>query len=464
MKHKVTFIGAGYVGIVNALGMASRGIEVWLVDNVEERINSLQKGVPPIYEEGIESYFSNPAVKENIHYTTRLEEALRNTDYVFIAVGTPQSEDGSADLSAVHSVARAIGQKMDHPMTVVVKSTVPVGTTRDVENIITDELMNRSICFGFGVANNPEFLKEGHAFCDFNHPDRIVIGTHYDDDDVRARMLDLYLGMGFDIDVIQMCSIQSSELIKYASNSMLAMRISFANMMADMCVATGADIVEVMTGVGGDHRIGPHFLQAGIGYGGSCFPKDVASLKHQMENAGVDHHLLDATDSINRNAKDRPFEYLVRNLRNLKGKTIAIWGGAFKEGTDDIRESPFLDLIRTTRAWFNNVTFRVYDELAGENIRKFIENPDNHREYIGNNRIIVADTLMGSVEGADAILLMTPTQNHRGVDFNDVYKHTGKEYPIFLDCRNFYDYEDVAYIINARFRYASVGRQIAPKK
>ena len=141
MKHKVTFIGAGYVGIVNALGMASRGVEVWLVDNVEERINSLQKGVPPIYEEGIESYFSNPAVKENIHYTTRPEEALRNTDYVFIAVGTPQSEDGSADLSAVHSVARAIGQKMDHPMTIVVKSTVPVGTTRDVENIITDELM-----------------------------------------------------------------------------------------------------------------------------------------------------------------------------------------------------------------------------------------------------------------------------------------------------------------------------------
>ena len=277
-------------------------------------------------------------------------------------------------------------------------------------------------------------------------------------------MLDLYLGMGFDIDTIQMCSIQSSELIKYASNSMLAMRISFANMMADMCVATGADIAEVMAGVGGDHRIGPHFLQAGIGYGGSCFPKDVASLKHQMENAGVDHHLLDATDSINRNAKDRPFEYLVRNLRNLKGKTIAIWGGAFKEGTDDIRESPFLDLIHSTCVWYNNVTFRVYDELAGENIRKFIENSDNHREYIGNNRIIVTNTLMESVEGADAILLMTPTKNHRGVDFNDVHKHTGKEYPVFLDCRNFYGYEDVACIINARFRYASVGRQMAFKK
>lgn len=492
MKHKVTFIGAGYVGIVNALGMASHGVEVWLVDNVEERINNLQNGIPPIYEEGIEPYFRSSTVKENMHYTIRLEEALRNTDYVFIAVGTPQSEDGSADLSAVYAVAHAIGQKMDHSMVVVVKSTVPVGTTCEIENIIANELTKRTIefranieeeygedyikehpeiynesplCLDFGIVDNPEFLKEGHAFSDFNHPDRIVIGTHYSDNDIRIKMLDLYLGMGFDESIIHMCNIQSAELIKYASNSMLAMRISFANMMADMCTASGADIEDVMTGMGMDHRIGPHFLQAGIGYGGSCFPKDVASLKYQMGDMDINCGLLDAINDINHNAKNRPFHYLINNLGDLEDKTIAIWGGAFKEGTDDIRESPFLELIRTTtQAGFSHVTFKVYDRLARENIRKFITNPANQIEYVGNNEIILVDTIMESVEGADAVLLMTPTQRYKSIDFDAIREHTGKEHPNFFDCRNFYGYEDVTSIINAGFRYTSVGRQIFFKR
>ena len=486
MKHKVTFIGAGYVGIVNALGMANRGVEVWLIDNNEKRIESLQDGIPPIYEEGIEPYFRNPTVKENMHYTTDLGEALHNTDYVFIAVGTPQSPDGSADLSAVFAVAHAIGQKMDHTMTVVVKSTVPVGTTIQVEDIIDVEISNREIefrrnivekhgenyikehpeiynesplCINFGIADNPEFLKEGHAFSDFNYPDRIVIGTHYSDDDIRMKMLDLYLGMGFDENLIHMCNIPSAELIKYASNSMLAMRISFANMMANMCMATGADIEDVMNGVGKDHRIGPDFFKAGIGYGGSCFPKDVVSLSHQLSSLNIDHSMLDATHHVNFNAKQRPFHYLMHNLGDLDGKTVAVWGGAFKEGTDDIRESPILDLIESTSTKFNHVTYKIYDKLAKENLRKFIADPANQDRYVGNNEIIVVNNIMESVENADVIILMTPTQRYKAIDFSSIREHTGKEHPYFYDCRNYYDNVDVYNIITAGFRYSSVGRQ-----
>jgi UDPglucose 6-dehydrogenase len=492
MKHKVTFIGAGYVGIVNALGMASRGVEVWLVDNNEERIKNLQNDIPPIYEEGIEHYFRSSTVHENMHYTVRLEEALHNTDYVFITVGTPQSPDGSADLSAVFAVAHSIGQKMDHSMTVIVKSTVPVGTTQKVENIIANELANRQVkfrenliaeyggsyikdhpeiynesplCIDFGIADNPEFLKEGHAFTDFNYPDRIVVGTYYADDDVRIKILDLYLGMGFHEDVMFMCNIPSAELIKYASNSMLATRISFANMMADICTVTGADVEDVMTGMGMDKRIGHAFLKPGIGYGGSCFPKDIASLCHQMLNSGIDGYLyekslLEAVRHINYNAKQRPFNFLRAHLDSLEGKTVAVWGAAFKEGTDDIRESPFLDLIHDTCA-YDHVTYKVYDKLAKENLCRFLADPANQDDYVGHNEIIVVDSILDSVEGADAIILMTPVQRYKSIDFGVMREHTGKEHPYFYDCRNFYDIDDVTNIINAGFRYSSVGRQFS---
>ena len=492
MKHRVTIVGAGYVGIVNALGMARRGAEVWLVDNNEERINSLQDGIPPIYEEGIEHYFRSSTVNENMHYTVRLEEALHNTDYVFITVGTPQSPDGSTDLSAVFAVAQAIGHKMDHSMTVIVKSTVPVGTTQKIENIISNELTSRQakfsegisvlygedylnehpevytespLCIDFGIADNPEFLKEGCAFMDFNYPDRIVIGTYHADDDVRIKMLDLYLGMGFDENLIHMCNIPSAELIKYASNSMLAMRISFANIMADICTVTGADIEDVMSGMGKDKRIGGAFLKPGIGYGGSCFPKDIASLCHQMlisnmEGYSYEKSLFEAVRDINYKAKQRPFNFLRKHLGNLEGKTVAVWGAAFKEGTDDIRESPLLELIHDTCA-YDHVTYKVYDKLAKENLRKFIADPANQEDYIGHNEIIVVDNIFDSVEGADAIILMTPVQRYKSIDFGVIREHTGKEHPYFYDCRNFYDIDDVTNIIEAGFKYSSVGRQFS---
>lgn len=484
MKHKVTFIGAGYVGIVNALGMASRGTEVWLVDNVESRIEDLKNHIPPIYEAGIELYIHYPDVIKNMHYTTDLGEALHNTDYVFIAVGTPQSADGSADLSAVYAVAHAIGQKMDHNMVVVVKSTVPVGTTYKVESIISDEITKRCTEFreniektynanfikehpevfndspmyiSFGVADNPEFLKEGQAFKDFNFPDRIIIGTRYDDDDICIKMEDLYINLGFDPDIILKCSIPSAELIKYASNSMLAMRISFANMMADMCTKVGADIDDVMNGVGRDKRIGNKFLQAGIGYGGSCFPKDVASLNCQMDDLNINHSLLDATRSINYDAKQRPFQFLLNTLKEIDNKTITVWGGAFKAGTDDIRESPFLDLIHNLRR-FSGVTIKVYDKLANNNIRRFISNPANQDEYVGNLNIEVFDSLIESVEDTDVILLMTPPPEHDYLIFDDVKEHTHKETVLFYDCRNYYKPYDIMSIVAAGFKYSSVGR------
>lgn len=481
--NKVTFIGAGYVGIVNALGMASLGTEVWLVDNNEFRIEQLKKGISPIYEVDIDKYLKSPQVIGNIHYSTDITDALHNTDYVFITVGTPQSFDGSTDLSAVYAVAHAIGQKIDHNMTVVVKSTVPVGTTCEVEHIIASELSNRSAIFrekikkvyteyyikkhpeifsgsplfiNVGVANNPEFLKEGHAFMDFCHPDRIVIGTHFKDNDIRVKMIDLYTEMGFDESIIHTCNIQSAELIKYASNSMLAMRISFANVMADICSKTGADIDDVMSGVGKDTRIGDKFLQAGIGYGGSCFPKDVMSLRHQMISFNVDPCLLDATRNINYYAKQRPYLILRDIFNNLDNKTITIWGGAFKAGTDDIRESPFLDFIHNIRL-FEGITVKVYDKLAGENLRKFVKNPDNKDEFVGNLNIEITDDIMDSVRNSDAILIMVPTDEYRRLDFASIKKVTNPSVYL-IDCRNFYNYQEITNIINTGIHYMAIGR------
>lgn len=486
MRNKVTFIGAGYVGIVNAFGMASLGTEIWLVDNNENRINQLKNGESPIYEVDIDKYLGNPEVVRNMHYTTDLEEALRNTDYVFIAVGTPQSADGSADLSAVRAVAKAIGQKMSHNMIVVVKSTVPVGTTQEVEHIITEELSKRSREFmdniekehgsdyikshpelfkespmniDLGIADNPEFLKEGSAFVDFCHPDRIVIGTHPKDEDVRENMIDLYTGMGFERELIFTCNIPSAELVKYASNSMLAMRISFANMMADMCTKVGADIDDVMTGMGKDKRIGDKFLQAGIGYGGSCFPKDVAALRTQMMEHAVEPSLLDATRSINYEAKQRPYRMLLNTVNNMDGATIAVWGGAFKAGTDDIRESPFLDLLHDIRM-FPGITVKVYDQLAKDNIRKFIADPNNQDDYIGNTNVVVVDNIMDSVDNADAILVMVPTIRHKNLNFESIKKRAGDKPVYFIDCRNFYDIGDIIKIRNAGFQYSAVGRSL----
>lgn len=493
-KTKVTFIGAGYVGIVNALGFARRSVqvngventEIWLVDNDEHKINMFKTGRPPIYEENIQDYLDDHDIYQVMHYTTDLKKALHNTDYVFIAVGTPQSSDGSADLSAVKAVAKAIGENIDHDMVVVMKSTVPVGTTEEVELIISNALAKRNeeyvnqlekehgntwlkehpevwdnspLKLDVGVVDNPEFLKEGHAFEDFSFPDRIVIGVHPRDNDIKEKMLDLYInGLGFSEKTIFVCNVPSAETIKYASNSMLAMRISFANMMVAYCDKTGADIEDVMTGMGMDKRIGSSFLKAGIGYGGSCFPKDVAALIYQMEEAGVGCGMLKETSRINDCAKARPWAMLHETLGNMTNMGITVWGAAFKEGTDDIRESPILQLFKMINSMEKEVTIRVYDPLAKNNLRKYLQ---EHADELTNIHVKVADNILESVDGSNAIVFLTPTNRYNFLNFRKLRERMNPTIsPVFLDCRNFYGPEDITNIANAGFKYKSIGRDL----
>lgn len=470
MIPKVTFIGAGYVGLVNALGFASNGVKVWVVDNVEKRIEDLKKGISPIYEEEIDEYMKNKEVKENITFTTDMKEALHNTDYVFICVGTPQSENGNADLSAIYAVAEAIGKYMDHQMIVVVKSTVPVGTTQTVNELISavQTQTDPTGWIDYAVVDNPEFLKEGRAFQDFLDPDRIVIGVDPKDSNTCWKMIDLYKFMGFQRNKIFTCNIPTAEMIKYASNSMLAMRISFANMMADYCEVMGADIEDVMHGVGMDKRIGPDFLKAGIGYGGSCFPKDVTALQYNLEKQGINMSMLEATTKINNYAKHRPFIKLERYMRTVEGRDglyggciVAVWGGAFKEGTDDIRESPILDLFYQAASYARfsndfNITFNVYDPLAKKNLEHYLEL--NPKKYI-NVTINLVNSVAESVKNANAILVLTPTQEHKLIDFESLGK-IAKPNTYFLDCRNFFSTGDIMNIVKAGFIYDGIGRDL----
>lgn len=494
MKTKVTFIGAGYVGIVNALGFARRAVqlngvgntEIWLVDNDEHKINMLKTGSPPIYEEQIQDYLDDHDVYNVMHYTTNLKEALDHTDYVFICVGTPQTEDGSADLTAVRAVAKAIGENVDHSMTVVMKSTVPVGTTEEIEILIDDTIAKRGMEYAdqlekehgnawlkkhpevwdnspikidIGVADNPEFLKEGHAFNDFSFPDRIIIGVHPADTDVKEKMEDLYiLGLGFSKKDIFVCNIPSAESIKYASNSMLAMRISFANMMAAYCEQTGADIDDVMTGVGMDRRIGSSFLKAGIGYGGSCFPKDVAALIHQMEEVGVGCGMLKETSWTNECAKARPWSILHKTIGNLSNMSITVWGAAFKEGTDDIRESPIIKLFHMINSMEKDVIIKVYDPLAKNNLRKYIQ---ENTERFTNITVKVVDNILESVENTNAIVFLTPTRRYNLLNFRGIREKMNPTiHPVFIDCRNYYSPKEIVDIVDAGFRYESIGRDL----
>lgn len=494
MKTRVTFIGAGYVGVVNALGFASRAVfkngvedtEIWLVDNDETKINMLKTGRPPIYEDDIEKYLDNHDIYKVMHYTTDLKEALHNTDYVFICVGTPQSEDGSADLTAVRAVAKAIGENVDHSMTVVMKSTVPVGTTEEIEILIDDTIAKRGMEYAdrlekehgnawlkkhpevwdnspikldIGIVDNPEFLKEGHAFKDFSFPDRIVIGTHPADTDVKERMLDLYIhGLGFSDKIIFTCNIPSAESIKYASNSMLAMRISFANMMASYCEKTGADIEDVMTGMGMDKRIGSSFLKAGIGYGGSCFPKDVAALIYQMEEAGIGCHMLKETSWTNECAKARPYTMLHETLGDMTNMSITVWGAAFKEGTDDIRESPIIKLFYMINSMEKDVIIKVYDPLAKNNLRKYIQ---KNTERFTNITVKVVDNILESVENTNAIVFLTPTRRYNFLNFRGIREKMNPTIsPVFIDCRNYYSPNEILDIVDAGFRYESIGRDL----
>ena len=342
---KITVIGTGYVGLVSGTCFAEMGIDVTCVDVDTAKIDALRSGVVPIYEPGLDELIRKNMECGRLHFSTSLPDSLRNSEVVFIAVGTPSREDGSADLHYVFDVAAEIGETLDHYTVVVTKSTVPVGTSFKVKSLIADALSRRGVTIDFDIANNPEFLKEGAAIKDFMSPDRVVIGV--ENERAEKIMRRLYKPFIVVNDRIQITDIASSEMIKYASNAMLATRISFMNDIANLCELVGADFNKVRKGVGSDTRIGNKFLYAGCGYGGSCFPKDVKALVSTAEQHGYEMRVLKAVEDVNQRQKQILFDKLVRRFgSNLNGKKITLWGIAFKPETDDIREAPAMVIIR----------------------------------------------------------------------------------------------------------------------
>lgn len=443
---KVAIIGTGYVGLVTGVCFANSGVDVICVDNNENKINRLNSGECIIYEPGLKDMLRTVVRNNKIKFTTDIKKAIEESEVVFSAVGTPPGEDGSADLRYVLAIAKTFGECQNDYKVFVTKSTVPVGTADKVREVIMNEHRKRfGMIRDFGLCSNPEFLKEGCAVEDVIHPDRIVIGTN--NEQARKVMDKLYDEVyGFSeerkLDKIVHCDIWSAEMIKYASNAMLATRISFINDIANLCERTGADVEMVAKGMGLDRRIGPYFLKAGCGYGGSCFPKDVKALIKTGEEHGVDMKVIKAAEETNERQKDTLFEklseamYAVSGLSqdkfSLRGKTIAVLGCAFKANTDDMREAPAINLINSLILHGANVN--VHDPVALLNC-KVIFADERLVEYY--------DNVCACCTNVDAIVLVTDWQEYQQLDWeyireeyiNSDHKHNYK-YPVFIDGRN----------------------------
>lgn len=386
---KIAIVGTGYVGLVSGACFAEMGIDVTCVDIDQAKIERLRAGDIPIYEPGLDELVLRNSQEGRLHFTTRLADCLDGVEAVFSAVGTPPDEDGSADLRYVLEVAREVGRHMQHYLVVVTKSTVPVGTARKVEAAIREELTKRGVDIPFDVASNPEFLKEGSAIKDFMSPDRVVVGV--ESEKARELMTRLYAPFMLNNFRVIFTDVPSAEMIKYAANSMLATRISFMNDIANLCELVGADVNQVRKGIGSDTRIGSKFLYPGCGYGGSCFPKDVKALVQTAEQNGYDMRVLKAVEEVNERQKSVLFEKLRRHYGNLQGKTIALWGLAFKAETDDMREATSLVTIRHLLE--AGCTVRVFDPAA----------MDEARRRLGD-AIIYASDIYDAAKGADALL------------------------------------------------------------
>ena len=419
----IAIVGTGYVGLVTGTCFAETGVNVTCVDVNAEKIENLQKGIIPIYEPGLEDMVQRNVNAGRLHFTTALENCLDNVDIVFSAVGTQPDEDGSDDLSYVLAVAKTIGANMKKYTLVVTKSTVPVGTAHKVKDTIQAELDKRGVSIEFDVASNPEFLKEGNAIDDFMSPDRVVVGV--ESERAKKLMTKLYKPFMMLNSRVIFMDIPSAEMTKYAANSMLATRISFMNDIANLCELVGADVNMVRDGIGSDSRIGRKFLYPGCGYGGSCFPKDVKALIKTAEQNGYPMRVLKAVEEVNETQKSLLFEKLEKIFKgDLEGKTIALWGLAFKPGTDDMREAPALVLIEKLRK--AGCVVRAYDPAAmGESKRR-----------IGDT-IFYACDMYDALLDADALMLVTEWKEFRLPAWG-VVKKTMKQ-PVILDGRNIYD-------------------------
>lgn len=424
---RIAVVGTGYVGLVSGTCLAETGISVTCVDVDAAKIKMLNEGGIPIYEPGLADLVNKNRTDERLFFTTSLKDALENADAVFIAVGTPPDEDGSADLKYVLGVAREIGELINKYIVVVTKSTVPVGTNRKVQETISRELDRRGVRVEFDVASNPEFLKEGDAVNDFMRPDRIVVGV--ESERARKVMERLYHAFLLNNIPIYFMDIPSAEMTKYAANSMLATRISFMNDIANLCEIVGANVDAVKRGIGSDTRIGKKFLNAGCGYGGSCFPKDVKALIKTGDDCGYSMNLLKAVESVNEKQKEVLFNKILKHYDNdLQGKRFGVWGLAFKPGTDDMREAPSLVLIE--RLLEAGAIIRAYDpEAMDECWRKL------------GNRIEYARNMYDALTNADALVVVTEWTEFKVPKFTYIEKALNKK--VIFDGRNIYSSEQM---------------------
>ncbi len=424
----IAMVGTGYVGLVSGTCFAEMGNTVTCVDVNEEKIQNLQDGIMPIYEPGLKEMVLQNQEDGRLKFSTSLASCIDEVDVVFSAVGTPPDEDGSADLRYVLEVAREFGRHIKKYTLLITKSTVPVGTWFKVKTAIQEELDKRGVSVPFGVASNPEFLKEGTAIEDFMRPDRVVVGV--EDDRAASLMRQLYRPFTMISDRVQICDIPSAEMIKYASNSMLATRISFMNDIANLCELVGADVEAVRRGMGADDRIGSKFLYPGCGYGGSCFPKDVKALIRSGAELGYNMSILEAVEAVNEKQKTIPFAKLQEALPELKGKRIAVWGLAFKPGTDDMREAPSLVLIDSLLK--HGCVVSAYDPVA----------TDEAKRRLGENSITYCDEMYQACVDADALVIVTDWKQFR-VPSWAVLRKTMKN-RLIIDGRNLYDPAEAA--------------------
>ncbi len=439
---RIAVVGTGYVGLVTGTCFSEMGVHVTCIDVDEQKIDNLKHGIIPIYEPGLETLVHKNTKSGRLHFTTRLEDVINDMDIVFSAVGTPPDEDGSADLKYVLEVARTIGRHLNKYIVVVTKSTVPVGTAMKVKQAISEELDKRGVHVDFDVASNPEFLKEGNAVKDFMSPDRVVVGV--ESERARKLMARLYKPFMIVSDRLIFTDIPSAEMIKYAANSMLATRISFMNDIANLCELVGADVNMVRKGIGSDTRIGKKFLYAGCGYGGSCFPKDVKALIKTASDNGYNLRVLQAVEEVNNDQKLVLYHKIVKyyggDESQLRGKTIAMWGLAFKPETDDMREAPSLVLIDLLlRA---GATVKVYDPVAMDECKRRI-----------GIAVTYGHDMYDAADGADALMLVTEWKEFRIPNTDTLLnKMRGR---LILDGRNILDAEELK---AAGFEYHCIGK------
>lgn len=435
---KIVIVGTGYVGLVTGACLAEVGTDVVCVDVNEEKVNNLKKGILPIYEPGLDTIVARNTSKNRLQFSTNLAEVIEKAEIIFIAVGTPPGEDGSADLQYVLKVAKTIGENLQDYAVIVTKSTVPVGTAEKVKNTIATALAARNASIEYDVASNPEFLKEGAAVDDFLKPDRIVIGIS--SDRARNTLQQLYAPFTLNGHPILFMDVPSAEMTKYAANAMLATKISFMNDIANLCELVGANVNEVRKGIGSDPRIGNRFIYPGIGYGGSCFPKDVKALVNTGKQNNHKLRILEAVEDVNEDQKKVLFSKIKAHFGGeLSGKTFAIWGLSFKPNTDDMREAPALVLIEALLEAGAKV--QAYDPVAMKEAK----------HYLGY-KVFYAEDTISAVKDADALLLVTEWNEFRLPDWKLIKEHMKNH--VLFDGRNIYNAKDMT---EKGFTYYCIG-------